>query len=51
MASAKDPPLDEIQWHAPPIAAAMQGIHSNSVLFYFAESPFFDRQSNNGCPH
>jgi mediator of RNA polymerase II transcription subunit 6 len=25
----------------------MQGIHSNSVLFYFAQSPFFDPTSNN----
>lgn len=23
------------------------GLHSNSILFYFAESPFFDRTSNN----
>ncbi|GJC81931.1 mediator of RNA polymerase II transcription subunit 6 [Colletotrichum liriopes] len=47
MAAPNEPPLDEIQWRAPEIAASMQGIHSNSVLFYFAESPFFDRQSNN----
>ncbi|KAK2002055.1 MED6 mediator sub complex component [Colletotrichum falcatum] len=47
MANSNEPPLDEIQWRAPEIAASMQGIHSNSVLFYFAESPFFDRQSNN----
>ncbi|KAF6824503.1 MED6 mediator sub complex component [Colletotrichum musicola] len=47
MANPNEPPLDEIQWRAPDIAASMQGIHSNSVLFYFAESPFFDRQSNN----
>ncbi len=25
----------------------MQGVHSNSVLFYFARSPFFDPTSNN----
>lgn len=48
MATTKEPPLDEVQWRAPPIAHHFQGIHSNSVLFYFAESPFFDRQSNNG---
>jgi mediator of RNA polymerase II transcription subunit 6 len=48
MAPSKDPPLDEVQWRAPPIAQHFQGIHSNSVLFYFAESPFFDPQSNNG---
>ncbi|KAJ1329115.1 mediator of RNA polymerase II transcription subunit 6 [Microdochium nivale] len=41
-------PLDEIQWRAPQIVAAMPGgIHSNTVLYYFAESPFFDRMSNN----
>ena len=45
--SNNDPPLDEIQWRHPPFAAQMQGIHSNSVLMYFAESPFFDRTSNN----
>ncbi|KAH8821462.1 mediator of RNA polymerase-like protein II transcription subunit 6 [Xylogone sp. PMI_703] len=40
-------PLDEIQWRSPPIAQGMQGIHSNSVLFYFAQSPFYDPTSNN----
>ncbi|KAL2196343.1 MED6 mediator subfamily complex component-domain-containing protein [Corynascus similis CBS 632.67] len=39
------PPLDEIQWRAPPDFE--MGIHSNSVLFYFAQSPFYDRTSNN----
>ncbi|KAH6641475.1 MED6 mediator sub complex component-domain-containing protein [Chaetomium tenue] len=39
------PPLDEIQWRAPPDFD--MGIHSNSVLFYFAQSPFYDRTSNN----
>lgn len=43
MASRQGPPLDEIQWRGNPA----QGIHSNSVLFYFAESPFFDLTSNN----
>ncbi|KAH9901977.1 MED6 mediator sub complex component-domain-containing protein [Xylariomycetidae sp. FL2044] len=47
MASPNEPPLDEIQWRHPGLALSMQGIHSNSVLFYFAESPFFDRTSNN----
>ena len=42
-----EPPLDEIQWRHPQLAASMQGIHSNSVLFYFAQSPFFDPMSNN----
>ncbi|KAF4635574.1 hypothetical protein G7Y89_g2527 [Cudoniella acicularis] len=45
--ASQDPVLDEIQWSAPHIAQNMQGIHSNSVLFYFADSPFFDRTSNN----
>ncbi|KAL2152432.1 hypothetical protein VTH82DRAFT_5616 [Thermothelomyces myriococcoides] len=39
------PPLDEIQWRAPP--EFEMGIHNNSVLFYFAQSPFYDRTSNN----
>ena len=43
MASRQGPPLDEIQWRGP----APQGIHSNSVLWYFADSPFFDQTSNN----
>ncbi|KAI0199374.1 MED6 mediator sub complex component-domain-containing protein [Astrocystis sublimbata] len=47
MAAHKEPPLDEIQWRHPELAAQMQGIHSNSVLFYFAKSPFFDPTSNN----
>ncbi|KAI2470277.1 MED6-domain-containing protein [Annulohypoxylon bovei var. microspora] len=48
MAATNELPLDEIQWYAPPhVIQNMGGIHSNSVLFYFAESPFFDRTSNN----
>ncbi|KAK3939554.1 MED6 mediator sub complex component-domain-containing protein [Diplogelasinospora grovesii] len=39
------PPLDEIQWRAPP--QFDQGIHTNSVLYYFAQSPFYDKTSNN----
>ncbi|KAK5993485.1 Mediator of RNA polymerase II transcription subunit 6 [Cladobotryum mycophilum] len=42
-----DPPLDEIQWRSPQIIAQMGGLHSNTILFYFAESPFFERTSNN----
>lgn len=42
-----DPPLDEIQWRSPPLLATMGGLHSNTILFYFAESPFFERTSNN----
>ncbi|RWA08766.1 hypothetical protein EKO27_g6349 [Xylaria grammica] len=47
MAAQNEPPLDEIQWRHPQSAQQMQGIHSNSVLFYFAQSPFFDPTSNN----
>jgi mediator of RNA polymerase II transcription subunit 6 len=39
--------LDEISWRAPEVHAQMSGIHENSVLFYFAASPFFDSTSNN----
>ncbi len=42
-----NPPLDEVQWRDPSLVFEMQGIHSNSVLFYFARSPFFDPTSNN----
>ncbi|PHH60495.1 hypothetical protein CDD81_1626 [Ophiocordyceps australis] len=47
MESTNEPPLDEIQWRSPPIVAQMGGLHSNTILFYFAESPFFERTSNN----
>ncbi|PHH77105.1 hypothetical protein CDD80_929 [Ophiocordyceps camponoti-rufipedis] len=47
MANPNEPPLDEIQWRSPPILAQMGGLHSNTILFYFAESPFFERTSNN----
>lgn len=47
MASPNDPPLDEIQWRSPQTLASMGGLHSNTILFYFAESPFFERTSNN----
>ncbi|KAJ8123140.1 hypothetical protein ONZ43_g839 [Nemania bipapillata] len=47
MAAQNELRLDEMQWHHLPAAQQMQGIHTNSVLFYFAESPFFDKTSNN----
>lgn len=47
MSNPNEPPLDEIQWRSPPIVASMGGLHSNTILFYFAESPFFERTSNN----
>ncbi|KAF4511125.1 hypothetical protein G6O67_002951 [Ophiocordyceps sinensis] len=47
MTNPNEPPLDEIQWRSPPILAQMGGLHSNTILFYFAESPFFERTSNN----
>ncbi|KAH8888737.1 MED6-domain-containing protein [Thozetella sp. PMI_491] len=37
-------PLDETQWSDPNFPG---GLHNNSILFYFAESPFFDITSNN----
>ncbi|KAM0797642.1 MED6 mediator subfamily complex component-domain-containing protein [Usnea florida] len=45
---AQEPPLDEIQWRSPK-AQEMGGIHTNTVLPYFAESPFFDATSNNAA--
>jgi mediator of RNA polymerase II transcription subunit 6 len=46
-----EPQLDEIQWRLPPQRIQEQfrgmGIVSNTILWYFAESPFFDRMSNN----
>ncbi|KAI1438809.1 MED6 mediator sub complex component-domain-containing protein [Xylaria sp. CBS 124048] len=47
MAAQTEPPLDEVQWRDHNSVLHMQGIHSNSVLFYFAQSPFFDKTSNN----
>jgi mediator of RNA polymerase II transcription subunit 6 len=46
---SKDPPLDEIQWRSPELVASFPGggIHENTVLHYFAASPFFDATSNN----
>ncbi|KAK4148196.1 MED6 mediator subfamily complex component-domain-containing protein [Dichotomopilus funicola] len=38
-------PLDETVWAT--IPQYEMGLHSNSVLFYFAESMFYDRTSNN----
>ncbi|EMR70305.1 putative mediator of rna polymerase ii transcription subunit 6 protein [Eutypa lata UCREL1] len=46
--SSKDKePLDEIQWRSSQSVAMMGGLHSNTILMYFAESPFFDPTSNN----
>lgn len=39
-------PLDEIQWKSPEYIQHF-GLHSANVLDYFAESPFYDRTSNN----
>ncbi|KAF7897807.1 uncharacterized protein EAF01_008773 [Botrytis porri] len=43
----QDPPLDEIQWSHPAWLAANSGLHENTVLHYFAQSPFYDQTSNN----
>lgn len=45
--ASRDVALDEMQWKSSAIAQAMQGVHENSVLHYFANSPFFDPTSNN----
>ncbi|MCJ1353495.1 MAG: Mediator of RNA polymerase II transcription subunit 6 [Icmadophila ericetorum] len=48
MEIAQEPLLDEIQWRSPQIAQSLPGgIHTDSVLRYFAHSPFFDATSNN----
>ncbi|KAF5628068.1 RNA polymerase II transcriptional regulation mediator MED6 [Fusarium tjaetaba] len=47
MSNPNDPPLDEIQWRSPMAIQQMGGLHNNTILFYFAESPFFERTSNN----
>ncbi|EEQ32631.1 Mediator of RNA polymerase II transcription subunit 6 [Microsporum canis] len=48
MEISTDVVLEEITWRSPQHVQLMGGfIHSNNVLFYFAESPFFDSTSNN----
>ncbi|PHH52718.1 Mediator of RNA polymerase II transcription subunit 6 [Ceratocystis fimbriata CBS 114723] len=44
---AQEPKLDEIQWRSPMAIADLNGIHSNTILYYFAQSPFFNATSNN----
>ncbi|KAK8035054.1 Mediator complex- subunit Med6 [Apiospora rasikravindrae] len=39
--------LDEIQWRDSNLVMQMGGIHSNTVLWYFASSPFYDKTCNN----
>lgn len=41
-----DTPLDELQWKSPEWIQAF-GLRTDNVLDYFAESPFFDKTSNN----
>lgn len=43
---SKVEPLDEIQWKSPEWIQQF-GLHSDNVLDYFSESPFYDRTSNN----
>ncbi|KKZ61293.1 hypothetical protein EMCG_04101 [[Emmonsia] crescens] len=48
MAAQPEVPLEEITWRSPHHVQMMGGfLHSNNILFYFAESPFFDPTSNN----
>ncbi|KAK0674010.1 putative mediator of RNA polymerase II transcription subunit 6 [Cercophora samala] len=44
-ASSRSDPLDEIRFTGP--VEFEGGIHNNSVLYYFATSPFYDKTSNN----
>ncbi|CAH0005194.1 unnamed protein product [Clonostachys byssicola] len=44
---SKEARLREIQWHSPESAESLGGLHSNTILFYFSFSPFFERTSNN----
>ncbi|KAJ5882593.1 uncharacterized protein N7529_001265 [Penicillium soppii] len=46
--AGQDTSMEEILWRSPPHVQMMGGyLHSNNILFYFAESPFFDPTSNN----
>ncbi|CAI7677803.1 unnamed protein product [Penicillium manginii] len=46
--AGQDASMEEILWRSPPHVQMMGGyLHSNNILFYFAESPFFDPTSNN----
>lgn len=46
MPSIENTPLDELQWKSPEWVNAF-GLRTDNVLEYFAQSPFFDRTSNN----
>ncbi|ROW08958.1 hypothetical protein VMCG_02963 [Cytospora schulzeri] len=45
--TTKEAPLDEIQWRNPAFLMHNGPLHNNTVLIYFADSPFHDRTSNN----
>ncbi|CRG88835.1 hypothetical protein PISL3812_05870 [Talaromyces islandicus] len=48
MDQSQDINLEELFWRSPQHVQMMGGyLHSNNILFYFAESPFFDATSNN----
>ncbi|TLD23768.1 hypothetical protein PspLS_06669 [Pyricularia sp. CBS 133598] len=48
MAAKPDTSLpDEIQWNSMEHVMQFRGIHDNTILYYFAASPFFDPTSNN----
>ncbi|KAI9711266.1 MAG: Mediator of RNA polymerase II transcription subunit 6 [Bogoriella megaspora] len=48
MATAQEPALDETVWSNPFEVQRLGGINHNTLHFYFAGSPFFDRSSKNG---
>ncbi|POS80637.1 mediator of RNA polymerase II transcription subunit 6 [Diaporthe helianthi] len=45
--AAKESAMDEIQWRNPAFIMQNGPLHTNTVLHYFATSPFFDPTSNN----
>lgn len=45
--AAKESAMDEIQWRNPAFIMQFGPLHTNTVLHYFATSPFFDPTSNN----
>lgn len=46
-AAQKESAMDEIQWRNPAFIMQNGPLHTNTVLHYFATSPFFDPTSNN----
>lgn len=47
--SSITPDLSSIVWRAPELIDALGGLRGDTVLEYFSQSPFFDRQSTNAA--